>query len=547
MKPHLQSSRLKIGMLVGTLLLIAGLFFSEPRVIGLLGNSLLLAGGAAVISVPLGIVLGLLIFRTDLPGRTIGLVLMICAMFVPLYIYAAAWSAGFGQLGWFSFIGDPPRPLLDGWFGAIWVHAMAATPWVCLMVGVASTRIDPTLEECALLDANPLRVFFSVTLRMILPAIFAAILWVVLMTMGEMTVSDIFRVRTFAEEVYLNYLLDQEAVAPTLNPWINQLDQFSISIWHQIAVGIWIGLLALILLAELVPISTHHHGAPALQFKLKKYYWPLTILYVCVIVLILGLPLANLFYKAGMYVVSDDQATRERWSLWRAWQNLIAVPAKYGDSFLWTVAIGCYATLLAMPVSILVAWWARVGRWYASLPAIACFAIGFALPGPTIAVFLILLLDQPQSPWLIWLYDRTLFPPAMAITIRLLPLTVLFCWHAMRSASEQLIEQSRLDGLTPLGRFTLLGLLQNRLSLGAASLLAFVVACSDLTASNLVMPPRVDPLPRRIFGFIHSGIDDQVAVLSLANVLIMLPLILLLVWLVRVESGSSRVDRGTGL
>ena len=39
-----------------------------------------------------------------------------------------------------------------------------------------------------------------------------------------------------------------------------------------------------------------------------------------------------------------------------------------------------------------------------------------------------------------------------------------------------------------------------------------------LAASILVLPPGVDPLSRRIFGFIHYGVEDKLAGICLATV-----------------------------
>ena len=53
------------------------------------------------------------------------------------------------------------RPILVGRFGPAVVHAMAALPWVILVVGVGLAPIEPELEESALLDFGPWRVLTS--------------------------------------------------------------------------------------------------------------------------------------------------------------------------------------------------------------------------------------------------------------------------------------------------------------------------------------------------------------------------------------------------
>ena len=518
--------------IAGAVCVLAWILVREPRLWGLLRNSLKLAAGTAAISLPVGTLFGFFLFRTNLAGRTVLLWLIISALFVPLYVYAAAWSAGFGQLGWFPLVGDLPRPLLDGWLGAIWVHAMAAIPWVAVIVGIAALSVDPTLEENALLDANALRVFTVVTLPRILPAVGVAALWILITTMGEMTVSDIFRIRTYVEEVFLNYQLDQMTVAPILRPWEDSLDGFSIGIWTQLAVVVWLALAALLLIATLVPISHVQRQNPAMVFELRSWRYPATLLVGLLVVLVLAVPLGNLVYKAGLHYVTDAAGTHGNWTIARFNANLAAVPERYGENFYWTALLAVCAASLALLISLPLAWLARSASFIRSIPAVLFAASGFALPGPTIGVLLILLLDRPDSPFMVWLYDRTLFAPAVAIAMRTMPLSILFCWHVMRGVSDIVLDHAKLEGIGPLRRFFIFGIEQNKLSMLAAWLLALVIAFGDLSASNLVMPPRVDPLQRLIFGFIHSGVDDQVAILSLSNILFVLPLIVAFGWLV---------------
>src|SRR3990172_722178 len=101
----------------------------EHRTATLLGNTLCLSAATCAISLPLGVVLAWLLVRTDLPGRRAGLVLFGVMLFVPLYLQAAAWQAGFGLQGWYTTEGGLPV-LLEGWAGAVWVQAVAAVPWV---------------------------------------------------------------------------------------------------------------------------------------------------------------------------------------------------------------------------------------------------------------------------------------------------------------------------------------------------------------------------------------------------------------------------------
>ena len=83
---------------------------------------------------------------------------------------------------------------------------MAALPWVVAIVGVGLRAVEPELEESARLDLPPWEVVLRVTLRRSLGAIAAAsALAVAVLTAGDMTVTDLLSVRTYAEESYTQY------------------------------------------------------------------------------------------------------------------------------------------------------------------------------------------------------------------------------------------------------------------------------------------------------------------------------------------------------
>ncbi len=168
----------------------------------LLGHTLALVLATLAVSLPLGVVLALLLTRTDLAFRRLWLAALAAQLFVPMFVHAAAWDSGFGVTGWFTTLLGGQTPWLAGFRGAVWVHAVAALPWVVLIVGCGMLLVEPELEEDALLHTSPARVLLHVTLRRSLPAIGVAALWVAVTTAGEMTATDLFRVRTFAEEIY---------------------------------------------------------------------------------------------------------------------------------------------------------------------------------------------------------------------------------------------------------------------------------------------------------------------------------------------------------
>src|SRR5205085_83788 len=102
---------------------------------------LALAGGTLALTLPAGIVLAALLYRSDLPGRVALRRLNVVALFVPLPLFATAWQAAVGVTG-------PARPWATGLAAAVWVHAAAALPPAALtavVVALAAARWDRTL------------------------------------------------------------------------------------------------------------------------------------------------------------------------------------------------------------------------------------------------------------------------------------------------------------------------------------------------------------------------------------------------------------------
>ena len=207
-------SCLPLLLAAACLAVAAGLLRHDLRQLALLRNTFVLATGTCAISLPLGTVLAFLLVRTDVPGRRLVLALIGGLLMLPLYLQAAGWDAGFGQLGWCSLVrGAAATPLLQGGTAAVWIHALAAVPWVVLLVGAALLGVEPELEEDALLAGSTWQVFRHVTLPRMFGGVAVAAGWVALSVCGEMTVTDLFLVRTYAEELYTGFALGDTLAA----------------------------------------------------------------------------------------------------------------------------------------------------------------------------------------------------------------------------------------------------------------------------------------------------------------------------------------------
>ena len=498
---------------------VAPLAIADGRTAGLAANTLLLSAATVVLSVPLGSVVAFVLVRTDLPGRRLFGGLLSGLLFLPLYVQAGAWQAAFGLEGWATLFHLGPA-WLAGWRGAIWVHTVAALPWVVLFVAAGLRLVERELEENALLDAGPSTVVRRVTLRRAGGAVAVAALWVALTTAGEMAVTSFFQVRTYADELFTEYalgdvplddgesdrsLLAQTAVALGIPPGV--LQGIVVSGWAMIA--------ALLLLVAISPLGNVASQSSPLVFAWRHGRWFALLGAMALVALLLLLPLASLAWKAGV-LVTETPAGRERtWSLEKCLTLIATSPYRYRREVTWSMLIDGAAATAAVVVAVPLAWLGRRGTgraWF----ALALVGWVLAVPGPVIGLAIIAVLNRPEFPWLVWLYDRSIAAPWLAAVAHALPLAMLVLWPSLRAFPQDSLDAAAVDGAGLWTRWRRIVLPQRRAALATAWLVAFAWSLGELDAGILVAPPGIETLSIRIFRLLHFGVDDQVAGVCLA-------------------------------
>lgn len=489
-----------IGLLLLALVPLAATLRLDDRTRPLAANTLQLAGATCLLTVPLGALLALLLFRSDVPGKkflagTLGMLL-----FLPLYVQVVAWQAGFGGYGWFSAAGGGPAGL-HPWLSALFVHSLSALPWVVAIVGVGLSLVEPEFEEQALLDASAGQVLLRVTLPQAAPWVGVAALWVAACVAGDMTVTDFFLIRTYAEEVFT--LFQEE---PDLAPGL---------VLQGAGLTACLAVAAMAAFSALVPACRPLSLRPSWTFRLGRWRTPLAAAAAIVLALAAGVPLVGLGFKAGIVVSRTDAGFVRSWSVVKFLAVTARSPWDYRREFVSSLELGTLTAVCSLAVAIGLGWLARRGGWHA-WPAAAVAALGLVVPGPVIGVALIRALNQPDWQFLGFLYDDPLFAPVLALTVRSAPLPILIVWHALRSIPQEALDAALTDGAGWWTRLVRIALPQRRDALAAAGLAAFAVALGDLSASMLVLPPGTTTLAVRINGLVHSGSEDEVAGISLA-------------------------------
>ncbi len=474
----------------------------------------MLAGGTLLISLPLGVFLAVAIAKTSLWARRPLERCLIVLLFVPLYVQATAWHAAVGQGGWLLDAG-----WLVGWRGAIWIHGMAAVPWVVLFLAAVLRNVPRELEEDALLDTAAWWVLMRVTIQYAIAGIVAAALWITVICFSEMTVTDLFQVRTFAEEVYTAASLGTLEGGQVGSP---EVPQFAA---HEL----WLGTLAVVLLVSAalgavwmwVPLADMVSFESGWMWRLERGKWFVSLATWLVVAVVVGVPLLGLVGKAGSQVTRENGQVVHGWALSKAASLVANSPWEHRRELGWSLTIGAVAAVAATALGVVFAWVLRT-RKNLLLPSAIALAVGFAIPGPLLGVWIIRTLNRPMDSWLwplTWCYDHTILAPVLAQFLRVLPLATLILGAQFASLPQDVLDSARSEGANWWQVLLKVALPWSWPALVAALCLAMVVALSDLAATLLVVPPGVSTLSVRIFGLLHYGAEDRVAALCLMLVI----------------------------
>jgi iron(III) transport system permease protein len=155
-------------------------FLHYPYYLRCLRNSLFVSTLSTVLALAIGIPFAFFLSRYKIPGKNLIRTLGTLPLILPTFIGAEAWLILLGRNGLFAkaFRGfDLEIPSIYGWKGIVLVFTLQFFPFVFLMVSAALNAIDRSLEEAATnLGAGKVRVFFTVTLPVVTPAILSGAL-----------------------------------------------------------------------------------------------------------------------------------------------------------------------------------------------------------------------------------------------------------------------------------------------------------------------------------------------------------------------------------
>ncbi|WP_439625160.1 hypothetical protein [Gemmata sp.] len=490
--------------------------FEAPRATPLVLNTLALAAGAVLVAVPLGTAAAVAVERGRGAGRVVLRGLVVLGLVVPLPVYAAAWQAVFRVAalpdagGW--------RPWALGLLPAAWVHGVAGIPWVAAVVGLALRTTDPRLEDDARLLGGRRAVRRWVLWPRVRAAALAGACWVAVLAFTESAVTDLFMVRTFAEEVYFQLVGNPAGVAAAV--------AVTLPAWLAAAVGAGVVLRrGAALRAPVAPPGPR--ADPVGGGPLARAAWLGALVLV-------GVPLAGLVVRTG----DAGQFARVA----RTHGGTLA------SSGAWAAVAGLVAARLALAACV---------RSRESRPAaqvlLAFTAIAWVTPAPLIGLGLKALIaalvaledavlgpDAAFAPLRALLYDQpSPVAPVWAAVVKFFPVAVAILWPAVQAVPHELVEAAQLDGGPLAARRDVIGPATRRAVRLAAAAVA-LLALGEVVATKLVQPPGRRTFAGDLFDAMHYGADATVAAMCLLQVAVLAAAALLVPWNFRAQSAANR-------
>lgn len=452
----------------------------------LAGHSLALSSMTTLIDLIVGVPLGILLGKSDLPLRRLLLIVFVIPLVIPPYVLAVCWSNVFSQDGalarWLSpEIASQFSARLFGLGGCILVLATTFLPIVVLIIVAQLSSVRSTHEDAARLVSGWPGVLWHITLPLIAPGIALAAVLVFLLSLGEFGVPvflrfDVFPVESFAQfTAFYNFHAATAAALPLglVTFLVLVLERlFTRNRSHALSMG---------------------HRAQAAVISLRSRKLLLLMLVGTLALLVIVMPVSMLIVRANSAEAFNQAISRGGASLGRSMAYAAA-----GATALVVIGFLCGYAIQT-----------RALRLWRSLDFLTIFL--FALPGPVIAIGLISL----------WNRHATGFVYATPIIIILGYLAQYTALTARMSASaldhvpKSMEEAAEVAGARWGRRLMRIVLPLVHKGLAAAWLVGYLFCLRDTGITMLVYPPGRDTLPVRTFTLMANGRPELIAALCL--------------------------------
>ena len=490
--------RFSAGSLEGAFSGVAALI-ADPQLPMMLGGTLWVACGVALMSVLIGLPLGVLRGLFNVPLPRLWDVLFLIPFLTPPYIAALAWTLLLQSNGYLQQLtGWDLNDLLFSRSGIVLVMTLNIFPVVYFAVSRSLLASGQRLAIVARVHgASAWRAFWHITLPMLSPALAAGMLLAFPLAIEEYGVPAALGPRA-------GLLMLTVGIEKKLADWPIDLPGASLLSLLLMAVALLAWWLQKRLTGDKEVTSVTGKPGENSGAELGWLALPAALLMASVGGVAVMLPGASMVLTSLMSTLSGG-IHGDNFTL----RHFTALFAQQGDalSALGTsLSLALASALIVGIIGLLAAWLVLVQKMKGSAIVDALSLMPAALPGVVVGVGLILLWNQPF--WPVSPYN-TGFMLLLSYCCLLLPWPVRYAGSALRQLGHNLEPAARVHGATPLQALRLIVLPLVFPALLAAMLMVFAIASRELVTSLLLAPAGTQTVAVFIWRQFEQGSPGQ--------------------------------------
>lgn len=490
--------RFSAGSLEGAFSGVAALI-ADPQLPMMLGGTLWVACGVALMSVLIGLPLGVLRGLFNVPLPRLWDVLFLIPFLTPPCIAALAWTLLLQSNGYLQQLtGWDLNDLLFSRSGIVLVMTLNIFPVVYFAVSRSLLASGQRLAIVARVHgASAWRAFWHITLPMLSPALAAGMLLAFTLAVEEYGVPAALGPRA-------GLLMLTVGIEKKLADWPIDLPGASLLSLLLMAVALLAWWLQKRLTGDKEVTSVTGKPGENSGAELGWLALPATLLMASVGGVAVMLPGASMVLTSLMSTLSGG-IHGDNFTL----RHFTALFAQQGDalSALGTsLSLALASALIVGVIGLLAAWLVLVQKMKGSAIVDALSLMPAALPGVVVGVGLILLWNQPF--WPVSPYN-TGFMLLLSYCCLLLPWPVRYVGSALRQLGHNLEPAARVHGATPLQALRLIVLPLIFPALLAAMLMVFAIASRELVTSLLLAPAGTQTVAVFIWRQFEQGSPGQ--------------------------------------
>jgi iron(III) transport system permease protein len=465
----------------------------------LAGHSLALSSITTLLTIGIGVPLGILLGKSDLPLRRLLLLVFAIPMAIPPYVLAVSWFNILGRGGALArWLGPAIAPYSSTWLfglgGCVLVLATTFLPIVVFITVAQLASIGSSYEEAGRLTSGWPRVLWSVTLPLIAPGISLAAVIVFLLSLGEFGVPIFLRFDVFPVESFTQFSAFYNFEAAT-------------------AAALPLGLMTFLLLfLESLFLRNRSYAlsrgpeAQTMSISLRSTRTLFLCLLAFMALVLVVVPLGVLVLRSSAAGVFNEAITRGGASLLRS-----VAYAAVGATGLLLIGFLCGYIIQTRALPL-----------WKNLDFLTVFL--FTLPGPVIAIGLISLWNRRVTSFVY----ATPVILILGYLAQYTALTSRMSAAALEHVPRSMEEAAQVAGVRWGRRLTGIVVPLTRKGLVAAWLVGYVFCLRDTGMTMLIYPPGHDTLPVRTFTLMANGSPELIAALCILMVAAaMLPLVIL--------------------